>query len=338
MFLFRWFKKKNSDSVKTHNVKQVKTNVEESKANMVYDNDFAKEKPLDKIVIGEETGQAQDIIGDKELQSSDSNTEDIIKEKKSCNGCSVTKRIENIQQPQDGYLNPRDMIQKKLGDGIETLIENEAIRPQIIGLAVDYLTRFMSGASLKEAFKISIMGAIRVNEQERAMQLLAGITGLNKQSVFNAVKLCGFDVCYRTGRNYYKPIDEIIPDDASIENIIVMVRRALNFFESYGPVVLDGFTFKGGYTDIVCAGDGDFITKDTLWEFKVLKFDINKKHTLQLLMYWRMGLHSIHPEFQNIRYLGIYNPRKNIVYRIAVADIPDEVIKEVETEVIGYKE
>ncbi|MFU0512184.1 hypothetical protein [Gardnerella leopoldii] len=35
-------------------------------------------------------------------------------------------------------------------------------------------------------------------------------------------------------------------------------------------------------------------------DFKVSKEKLDKDQTLQLLMYWRMGLHSIHPEFQNI--------------------------------------
>ena len=135
----------------------------------------------------------------------------------------------------------------------------------------------------------------------------------------------------------YKPVDEIMPDDGAIENIITMVNRSLKFFDSYGPKILDGFTFDGGYTDIVSTGDGDFTTKDTLWDFKVSKAPIKKEHTLQLLMYWRMGLHSVHPEFKEIQYLGIYNPRLNTVSRIAVTDIPEDVIKEVEMEVIGYK-
>ncbi|WP_421789901.1 hypothetical protein [Gardnerella sp. DNF01192] len=58
-----------------------------------------------------------------------------------------------------------------------------------------------------------------------------------------------------------------------------------------------------------------------MWDFKVSKEKLDKDQTLQLLMYWRMGLHSIHPEFQNIKYLGIYNPRMNKVYRIAVENI-----------------
>ena len=43
-------------------------------------------------------------------------------------------------------------------------------------------------------------------------------------------------------------------------------------------------------------------------------------------MYWRMGLHSIHPEFDEVRDLGNYNPRQNTVHRIAVSEIPQEVI------------
>ena len=99
---------------------------------------------------------------------------------------------------------------------------------------------------------------------------------------------------------------------------------------------MDGFTFRGGYTETVNSGDGDFTTIDTIWDFKVLKDSIEKKHTLQLLMYWRMGLNSIHPEFNNLKYLGFYNPRLNKVYRIEVDKIPEAIINEVDHEVIGY--
>src|SRR5699024_10465649 len=74
----------------------------------------------------------------------------------------------------------------------------------------------------------------------------------------------------------------------------------------------------------------------TLWDLKVLKGYINKNHTLQLLIYWRMGLRTDQPEFKNIQHLGIYNPRKNKVYRIQVDEIPEETIKIVDQEIIGY--
>lgn len=69
---------------------------------------------------------------------------------------------------------------------------------------------------------------------------------------------------------------------------------------------------KAAILDTVSKGDGDLTTADTLWDFKVSKAKVKKEYTLQLLMYWRMGLHSVHPEFQSIKYLGIYNPRLSL--------------------------
>lgn len=134
----------------------------------------------------------------------------------------------------------------------------------------------------------------------------------------------------------YRPVEDIEPDGDTIENIRIMVERSLRFFEQYGPKVLDGLTFEGGYTGYVATGDGDFLTNDTLWDFKVSKQKLQNKYTLQLLMYWRMGLHSIHSEYRNVKYLGVYNPRMNVVYRLDVSKISADVISTVETEVIGY--
>lgn len=220
----------------------------------------------------------------------------------------------------------------------KALYSEENIRANLTGLAVDYLTRFMSGTPLEEAFKISIMGALIIGEQNKAEELMNGVKGLDDNSIINAVKLVGFDVCFRAGIIGYRPVDEIQPDDMTIDNVRVMVKRSLEFLNYYGPKVLDGFTFEGGYTEIISSGDGDFTTSDTLWDFKVSKDKPKKEYTLQLLMYWIMGLHSIHPEFKNIKFLGIYNPRLNCVYRLNVTQIPSEVIAEVSTEVIGYIE
>lgn len=252
-------------------------------------------------------------------------------------GCSVTQRIKKVKQPRGGYINPKVLSATPMGDGAEVLNPEENVHPSLMGLAVDYMTRFISGASVEESFKISGMGAHIINEDKMTKQLMSGIKGLDDTSIINAVKLSGFDVVYRAGIMGYKPVDEINPDAPTISNIRTMVERSISFLEQYGPKVMDGFTFEGGYTSTVSTGDGDFTTEDTLWDFKVSKMPVKKEHTLQLLMYWRMGLHSIHTEFQDIKYLGIYNPRMNIVFRIKVSEIPDDVISEVETDVIGYE-
>lgn len=255
---------------------------------------------------------------------------------KGVTGYSVTQRIKQVKQPRGGYIKPKELMEIQLGDGIEELNPEENVHASLIGLAVDYMTRFLSGTSIEDAFCISMKGAKLVKEEVKAKRLMAGIRGLDDTSIVNGIKLTGFDVCYRASIMGYRSVDEINPDVPTIMNVRTMIKRSLQFFEQYGPKILDGFTFDGGYTEIVSTGDGDFTTTDTLWDFKVSKMPVKKEHTLQLLMYWRMGLHSIHPEFQDIKYLGIYNPRMNIVYRIATSDISENVIEKVETEVIGY--
>jgi len=252
-------------------------------------------------------------------------------------GCSVTQRIKQVKQPRGGYINPKEFKPELLGDGAEELNPEENVNAGLMGMAVDYMTRFMSGTPAKDAFKVSTMGASRIGEDNKASGFVAGVKGLDDDSITNALKLSGFDVCYRAEIMGYRPVDEINPDSPTIQNVRTMVERSLHFLEVYGPKVLDSFTFKDGYTYTVNTGDGDFMTSDTLWDFKVSKTPIKKEHTLQLLMYWRMGLHSIHPEFQNMKYLGIYNPRANVASRLATADISADVIAEVEGEVIGYE-
>ncbi|MCI9412798.1 MAG: hypothetical protein HFG36_12160 [Eubacterium sp.] len=257
---------------------------------------------------------------------------------------SVTKRIGMIKQPRGGYINKKNLTVIQLDDGI-TLNEGENIHASLVGLAVDYMTRFMMGAEREEAFSISLKGAMTLDlftgdkkqsSMKNAVKLLANIEGLDKKSITNACKLAGYDVCFRAGIMGYRPVEEINPDADTIENIMIMINRSLSFWKEYGPITKDGFTFEGGYTDTISTGDGDYLTKDTLWDFKVSKDEPKPKYTLQLLVYYIMGMHSIHKEFKSIKNLGIYNPRMNKVYTIDIGTISKLVIDEVSKEVIGY--
>ena len=134
-----------------------------------------------------------------------------------------------------------------------------------------------------------------------------------------------------------KTEEEINPSIETIENIRIMVKRSMTFWEKYGEITVSGFTFEPtGYTETVNSGDGDYLTKDTLWDFKVSKSNLTSKNTLQLLMYWIMGKHSGKPEFKNINKLGVFNPRLNIVYLLETSEISKEIIKKVEDDVICY--
>lgn len=247
----------------------------------------------------------------------------------------VTGIANSIKQPRGGYINPKEFEETLLDDGI-TLNENENIHPGHIGTAVDYLTRFVMGAPSEEAFKISLMGSKGANDNLYAYRLLSKIHGLDNDSISCACQLVGYDVCYRSGLNNYRPVREIVPNQETIDNIITMVNRCVNFWNKYGPIIRYGFTFEGAETLLVSSGEGDYLTKDTLWDLKVLKSDIKSKHTLQVLMYYIMGCHSKHKEFLSVKKLGFYNPRLNKVYLLKVSDISGDTINKVAHDVIGY--
>lgn len=272
---------------------------------------------------------------------------------------SVTGRIKEIKQPRGGYVKPSQFRTIEIMNNT-MLYEKENIHPTIVGMVVDYMTRFCSNKRKDEAFAISLKGARLAGKVKEALDLFDNIHDLDEVSIVNACKLVTFDVWYRNPMvaTMSASYETINPDQNTIHNIYIMVYRSLNIMQIYGPVLKDGFTFEpeggymenmsvysemlgvkcsyGGYTKTVNTGDGDFMTADTLWDFKVSKAKPTSKHTLQLLMYWIMGQHSGREEFRNITKLGIYNPRLDEVYLLDIKEIPEEVIKEVEENVICY--
>jgi hypothetical protein len=248
---------------------------------------------------------------------------------------SVTQRIRQIKQPRGGYLKPGDFIQTQL-QGSSELNEKENIHASLVGSAVDYLTRFMLKTPVEDAFKTTLIGGALIQKKATAIHLVTNIRGLDSDSISSACKLVGFDVVYRGHPGLYKPIEKIIPDEDTIYNIKVLVKRNLAFFEEYGPVIKQGFTFEKAYTNLITAGEGDFLTKDTVWDFKTSKQEPTNKDTLQLLIYFLMGKQSIHKEFDTVGKLGIFNPRLNKLYQMSVSNISEEILEEVKRDVIGY--
>lgn len=250
---------------------------------------------------------------------------------------SVTNIIKETKQPRGGFLPPKRFENTTLeSSALLNDMSEENIHALLMGITVDYLTRFMNGTDKNEAFKISLKGAANARETVKAEKILADITGLDSLSIISSCKLSGYDVCYRKGMDFFKNIDEIEPNTATIENIRIMVERSLFFINNYGPITKDGFDFKGAESKRITIGDGDFLTKETLWDFKVSKAAPTSKNTLQLIIYYLMGKKSIHKEFDSIESIGIYNPRLNTVYLLNVSEIEDETINLISTDIIGY--
>ena len=261
----------------------------------------------------------------------------------------VTQRIRMIKSPAR-FIKPTSLSACQLKASEELYpMEQENISPAYMGLVVDYLTRFSLSGDKQEAFSISIKGATIVDtarktpgtvSREMANKLLSSINGLDDDSISAAYKLVTFDNWVRNpslALKYF--IDDFSkdPNDITTKNIRIMVERCLAFFKKYGPIRKMNFTFEpNGYTETVSSGDGDYLTKDTLWDLKVSKHKPQGTDTLQLLMYWVMGQHSGQDIFKGITNVGIYNPRLNTVFTYNVSKLPSSIIKEVEDNVICY--
>ena len=84
-------------------------------------------------------------------------------------------------------------------------------------------------------------GAIK-NDEKLGLDiesLLENVKGLDDESIISACKATTYDVWYRNplmSEEAKKAIDTN-PNEETIENIRVMVKRSLTFFEKYGPIV-----------------------------------------------------------------------------------------------------
>ena len=298
---------------------------------------------------------------------------------------TVTQRVREVKQPRGGYLKPSVFEKKVFYDG-NTLLENENVHASIMGMVVDYMTRFLISGDVYDAFQISGLGysvrqailggemsdcdsnliwvlnncgiknisaakrkAIEIADGENSIcELIKRIKGLDDDSLIAACKATTYDVWYRVGAaaRLAKGAKDNNPNADTLQNLRILIQRTVSFFNEVGPIVSDGFCFaeydennkvcKTGYTKTVTNGDGDYLTKDTMWDVKVSKRELNKNYTLQILMYYIMGVHSEMDLFKNIENIGFYNPRQNTMYKLNVKEIPEETISVIERDVIGY--
>lgn len=181
------------------------------------------------------------------------------------------------------------------------------------------MARFMMGGMpAKYIFGYSISMARRIGWDAlafKARDLAMTIKGLDDESIINAVKLSEFNACFFAGSESYQPIEEINPDEATIQNVRTMVKRSLRLrVDAYVP---------------------KWSMPETLWGINVSKTCPTQAQTLQLLIDLFEDLCSSQAFlFHNIKYLGIYNPRLNEFYRISVDDIPRNVLAEVDQDLI----
>lgn len=160
------------------------------------------------------------------------------------------------------------------------------------------MSRFILFGDKMKSFNVSLLGAAKVdkayesdNATKNALSLLEHVTGLNQESAINVCKIVCYDAAYRAGLEHYQSPDEILFEDDLFDNVLILTERTLILLKDVGTIVNDGLTFEGGYTKLVDSGDIDYLTADTLIDLKVSKNDFSIKWSLQLLMYYILGIH-----------------------------------------------
>ena len=219
----------------------------------------------------------------------------------------------------------------------EYLNSSECVNPWIVGLAVDYLSRMMITGNKTEAFRISLLFKTLpwfVQHPEdwtcyHADKLLEKITGLDNFSIIRACNLVCFDEIYRSQnmkdfKSSYKHCAELSPKEyeTTCENIRVMVKRCVRFFEWCNPVPVTGFVVGNGYLH----GDGDILTETEIWDIKTSRQQLSLADKIQVLLYWYIGLNTKGLDFSKISTLGIYNPRMNYSWKLEISQIPEDLI------------
>lgn len=297
---------------------------------------------------------------------------------------SVKGRIKQVKQPRGGYIRLSSFTKTAFNDGFN-LNDKENVHASIIGMVIDYMTRFFIIQDAEKAFEISLTGycnRVRIlsssisdkevklsgilkeskgislqkakeyiilakDGENGAFELITHIKGLDDESIIAACKIVTYDVWFRNPIEAMesKGAEYINPDKETLDNVRILIQRSLSFWKNFGPIVAEGFKFseenkgkiiKSGYSKTVDSGEGDYLTNDTIWDFKVSKSAPTNQHTLQILMYYVMGKHSNMDIFKNIKSLGFFNPRLNTMYILDVNDIPQETIQTIEKEIICY--
>ena len=81
-------------------------------------------------------------------------------------------------------------------------------------------------------------------------------------------------------------------------------------------------------------GDYDYLTEDSLIDMKVLNKKVSNKHTLQIILYWIIGMKSNKKQFTNVKHLKFYKPRLNVEYQFDLYDLKPQLLKPILEEVL----
>ncbi|MDO4220188.1 MAG: hypothetical protein Q4D22_03095 [Candidatus Saccharibacteria bacterium] len=263
-------------------------------------------------------------------------------------------------QSRGGFIHPKDMAESSFDEDkfslytYAQLVETSyiGIPPSSLGTLFDYLLRtemyISSGVETMDAimnsFFTSVKGATRVNEFDKVRDLMINLYDCYNRKKENyrkivslAVQLVRYDTAFRSG--YFDPNEKpykVAEEEASI--IDYMLKATQIYLMTHEKITRLGVSFNAIGAKNCAPSDADLLGEDALIDIKLIRKEPTSQHTLQLLLYYIMGLHEYHDEFVGVKYLKVLNPRKGKIYSYDIAKIDIDTLKHVEKNIMGYNE
>ena len=244
---------------------------------------------------------------------------------------TITALTNNVKQPRGGYL-PVKLFKETHYESENELFPDENGSKSLIGTTVDNMTRILLGVKPDKVFEPASFGMLA--SKDLNFDLIYDVIGLDDDSIFKAYQLSFYEQIYRSGFKPTMDFELELPDNHTVENIREMVNRSLLYFKQQNKVTKVGETLS-----IKCHvgnihGDYDYLTEDSLVDMKVLTKKISNKHTLQIILYWIVGMKSKKKLFSNVKYLKLYNPRLNVEYSFDLDGLTPDILKSILDEVL----
>lgn len=247
----------------------------------------------------------------------------------------ITALSNKVKQPKGGYL-PVKLFKEIHYNTKNELFPDENVSKSLIGTTVDNMTRILLGAKPKKVFQPAINGmmAAKVDIFGDSFDLIDEVTGLDDDSILAAFQLSIYEAIYRNGYRTSVNLENKLTDNHTIGNIKEMINRSLAYFKQQEHIIDVGERLFVKYKGDTIYGDYDYLTEDSLIDMKVLSKKITNKHTLQIILYWIIGMKSDKKQFSNVKHLKFYNPRLNVEYQFDLYDLTPQLLKPILEEVL----
>ena len=238
----------------------------------------------------------------------------------------IQQFIRSIEQPQGGFINPKEMMMTKIpGEAID--LKKVSIETSLFHHSVQKMIYYLTTKDKEKTFHYVLDQYVDtplygrcIDYYENIREVSNGI--LSVETIVNMIRLLNLDQT----RMQYKGMDiEITVSKETTEVFQTINMRWLDFQRTYGFFERTGLSLSGSLIDFQ-NDTSDYLSKDTLLLISTANGYPSKFQTLKLFVEYLLGIHSyVYKCFVGIRNIAVYNPRMNEYYRIPLKKIPDEI-------------